>query len=1135
LEVYVFAGYSIQRLFSFFACLPLLFAGLSLSAQDVTGSISGMIRDSSGAAIAGAAITVVDVTQDREVRSLKSGAHGDYAVPRLQPDIYSITAAASGFQKTTVSDIHLHVQDTLTINLTLPVGSTAQTVTVSASALQINTESATSSTLISGTQIVGLPLNNRNYEQLVALQPGVAYGGGDQLYIGLSNPSGESNVVSFSINGQRSSANSWTVDGADNVDRGSNYTLLIYPSVDAIAEFKTLRNTYSAEFGRSASGQVNLVTKSGTNQLHGDLHEFNRNDTFAANTYANNLSHLKRPPLRYNNYGYTIGGPVWLGKLYDGRNKSFFFFSQEFRRVITYGSLLLNGDPTAAMRSGTFPVPVCDQVDANGACTHTTTQITNIDPTAQAYLKDIYSKIPTGNYASDATGTTLSASVRNVYNETQEIGRFDQNFGSKLSVFFRVVDDSIPTIEPSGLFTGASGFPGVNTTKTDAPGRNYLGHFLWTISPNLLVDGGFAYSYGAIISDPIGLMGSANSPDVKPTLPFVSSLPRVPTLTFTGGNSLTSYGPYRDYNRDRNPYANVSYVLGRHSLRAGATYHYYQKTENAAGNNAGTFGFTNTGAPTGTPSFDQSFAWFLLGQQASFSQASLDLTPDIRMKQFEAYVQDNWKATPRLTIDGGVRYSWFQQPTDKHKMLTTFDPLLYSASAAPAIDSKGNICTAAPCAGGGTPNPSFNTLNGIVVAGTSGAPFGEHSAPQSSLDFAPRFGFAWDVRGDGRTALRGGYGIAFDSSLVGDIEQNIFQNPPYVQTVSINNGGLSNPLSGTLKISSLPPALHATQYQASVPYAQDFSLDLQHQISPDFLFDLGYVGSRGTHLLGEVDLNQPHPGAWQSLGVASITRTNTALLNQIRPYKGYDAINAIEPWFTSNYNSLQASVQKRFSDGSLIEANYTWSKAMTNNQSDRSTAVQNVYNIAGEYGPAQYDIPNMFNMNFVYALHFFRQQQGFLGHALGGWQLAGLVYANGGLPLTVTTSADPAGLGLLDSASAAGARPNQVGNPNLGSSVHQRLHWFNTNAFTAVAPGSTPGNEHRGAVRGPGWQRWDLALYKSFRMTERASLQLRAETFNTFNHTNFSSVSTSNTSGTYGQVTGYRDPRLMQFGAKLDF
>jgi hypothetical protein len=263
-------------------------------------------------------------------------------------------------------------------------------------------------------------------------------------------------------------------------------------------------------------------------------------------------------------------------------------------------------------------------------------------------------------------------------------------------------------------------------------------------------------------------MGSANSPDVRPTLPFTSNLPRIPSLSFTGGTSLTSYGPYKDYSRDHNPYVNVSKIVGRHSLRTGFAYHHYEKTENSASSNAGSFGFTNTGAPSGVPSFYQSLAWFLLGANASFSQTSLDLTPDMTTNQWEAYIQDDWKVTPRFTVNAGVRYSIFQQPKDENKMLTSFDPTSWSAAAAPAIDSKGSICTTAPCSGGVTPNPNYNTLNGVVVAGTSGSKYGDHVAPQAYKNLAPRVGFSWDVYGNGKTALRGGYGIAYDASLVGD-------------------------------------------------------------------------------------------------------------------------------------------------------------------------------------------------------------------------------------------------------------------------------------------------------------------------------------------------------------------------------
>src|SRR5579883_413887 len=1109
------------------ACFPSI-----VSAQNVTGSISGIVKDTSGAVIPDAPVAFTNTDRNALIRTVKTDSNGFYTAPQMPLGNYAITVEQSGFQKVT-NNVTLHVNDALTVNFTLTVGSLSQSITVSASAIQVNTQNAGSSTLISSEHVVSLPLNNRNYEQLVALQPGVTYGGGDQLYIGTSNPSGQTNAVAFSINGQRSSQNYWTVDGADNVDGGSNLTLLIYPSVDSIAEFKTLRNTYSAEYGKSASGQINVVTKSGTNQFHGDAYEFLRNDAFAANSVSNHIANTPRPPLRYNDFGYTIGGPVW-------KDKTFFFFSQEFRRVITYGSNQLTGDPTADMRKGIFPQDVCVQQDSSGNCTQVVKagNPVTIDPTAQAYLTDIFNKVPLPNLDTslDSTGTGLIANLRNIYNETQEIARVDQVFSQKLQGYFRFVNDSIPTVEPNGLFTGAVGFPGVNTTETNSPGRNYMGHVTWNITPNYLLDGGYVYSTGAIISDPTGLMATKNSPDIKPDLPFTSTLPRVPAVTFTGGTSLTTFGPYRDYNRDHSAFANISRILGQHSLRFGGVYHHYQKTENAGGSNAGSYGFTNTAAPTGTKSFYQSFAYFLTGNYASFSQASEDITPNITYNQLEAYAQDDWKLTPRLTLNLGVRYSWFQQPVDQNKELTTFNPNTYVAANAPTIDNKGNICTTAPCSGGAVPNPDYDPLNGIVIGGKN-SKYGEQVAPTDNFNFAPRVGFAFDVFGNGKASLRGGYGIAYDTSLVGTLEQNIFANPPFVNSVSINSASLGNPLSGTVNVSSLPKALHATQYQSSVPYTQQFSLDLQQQIAPDLIFDLGYVGALGRHLLGEVDLDQPQPGAYLSSGLfpgGVVTRTNTALLNGIRPYKGYSAINAIEPWFTSNYHSLQAALQKRFSDGSLIDLNYTFSKALTTNQTDRSTAVQNIYNIQGEYGPAQYDRRNVFTADFVYNLPFYRQQNGFTGHLLGGWGFSGLVLANGGLPLTVTTSADPGGIGLLNSASAAGARPNQVGNPNVGA-PHTRKLWFNKAAFSDSVPAGEVGNERRGAVRGPGFQRWDLALLRTFKLTERFNLQFRGETFNTFNHTNFDSISVSDTSGTYGQVTGYRDKRIIQLGLKLNF
>jgi hypothetical protein len=609
-------------------------------------------------------------------------------------------------------------------------------------------------------------------------------------------------------------------------------------------------------------------------------------------------------------------------------------------------------------------------------------------------------------------------------------------------------------------------------------------------------------------------------------------------VTFTGGSSITGFGQYRDFDRNHNVFGNVSKVIGNHTLRAGATYHHYNKTENASGNNAATFGFTQLGAPiaTGTPnvnqcsparcptSFEQSVANFLTGFVTQFTQASTDLTPDIRTNQWEFYVQDTWKMSHNLTISYGARYSLFQQPYDANNELTNFDPSLYVAANAPTIDSKGNICTAAPCLGGGTPNPNYNSLNGIIVNGSS-SPFGSKVGSTAKNNIAPRVGVAWDPFGKGTTSVRAGYGVFYDSTLFGIYEQNIFQNPPFVQSISISNTQFSNPAAVAPNISALPLSLRGSPVDFKTPYNQEWDLDIQHELRKNLVVDVGYYGAKGTHLLGIADINQPKPGA----------ATTAAGINAVRPFVGYGPINAIFTGFGSNYNSLQASANWRFSGSSLIGLSYTWSKALTDAQTDRSSAPENVYNIAAEYGPSQLDRRQVFTANYVYDLPFFKNRHDALGYVAGGWEISGLMTANTGLPLTVTTSGlDPAFQGVNLSTSAASGRPDLIGNPNNGPQTFTQ--WFNTAAFAPVPTGQVrPGNAGRGVVVGPGFQRWDVALMKNIAVREDMHFQFRAEAFNVFNHTNFNTVGTTFGTSTFGKVTGVRDPRIMQVALKFYF
>lgn len=616
-------------------------------------------------------------------------------------------------------------------------------------------------------------------------------------------------------------------------------------------------------------------------------------------------------------------------------------------------------------------------------------------------------------------------------------------------------------------------------------------------------------------------------------LPFPSTLPRVPSLSFSGFTtapgiaSVAGFGPYNDFNRDHNIFDNLTKIWGRQTLKFGFSYHYYQKTENAAGNNVGTFTFSNTPRPTGTSLYQQDWANFLLGNVSSFTQASVDLTPDIRAHHAEFYAQDDVRVGSNLTLSWGLRFSRFTQPIDRSHSLTNFDPQLWDPSKAPQVNPKsGNIIP-------GTGDP----LNGIIIAGQN-SPFGKKVADENS-NFGPRFGLAWDPFKSGKTSVRAGFGIFFDAMLFGITEQNIFSNPPFVQNITISNTRLDNPSAGTPSISAAPKTLRATPLPAHTPYVQEWSLGIQRELMKNLLVDVGYVGNKGTHLIGIVDINEVPPGAAIAQGLVPpgtvFTSANTPILNTIRPFRGYGPINTIESRFNSNYHSLQVGVQKRFTGESLLNFSYTYSKALTDNGSDRSNAAQNSYDIQSEYGPSPLDRTHILTANYVYELPWMKEQRGLAGHVLGGWEVSGIVTYESGVPLTVTSSGtDPGGLGILGP-SAASPRPDLVGNPNSGA-PHTTQQWFNIAAFAPVPAGQArPGNSGRGVVRGPGIERWDFSAFKNIRIREAMRFQFRGELFNIFNHTNFDTLRLTFGPSNFGQVATVRDPRILQLAMKFYF
>jgi hypothetical protein len=1218
-------------------CIPSAVMG------QATATITGTVRDATGAVIPGAEVTVSSAAIGL-ARTTVTNDDGDYLAGALPAGKYDLSVKAKGFKVFQAKGIVVQVAEKARVDVTLEVGEVSENVIVEGTSVaQVETQSSDLSGVVTGKEISQLELNGRDFSRLVTLVPGVSnQTGRDTGQVGLNGN------INYSINGGRMEYNNWQVDGANNMDTGSNATLDVFPNVDAIAEFRVLTSNYSAVYGRNGSGNIEVVTKSGTQSFHGDVFEYLRNDFFNANTFFNNAAGTNpdgspvapRPQYKKHDFGYTIGGPVYIPHHYNtNKDKTFFFWSEEWRREKNPFSFNQQV-PSTAERTGSFndlcpAIPtgqttttfyrdatvaptgttVFPECPATGAGASPNTFVTfpnnnvPIDPNAQAMLSAL---IP-------APSTTIGGapffigSVSEPLTWRQELLRVDHNFSSRLRLMGRYIHDSYKSTDPTVTFVG-NPFPSVQT-NIGTPGTSFVLNLTATASPSLLNEFIFSYSADHLI---LTNTGNFQVPSAFTMTSFFKTgtggkqLAQLPAISLLNGNAYgggftvnPGFMPWENANPTYGYRDTVTKIIGSHNLQFGGEFIAIQKNEPNAPTSDGLGGVLSFDE-TSPVSTGNSFADFLTGNIAKYGQTSAIVKYYYRYKIFEPYFQDDWHVTKRLTLNLGLRVSLFQTNRDISKASFNFDPSVWTMAAAPTIDDANGTLTTVPSslvppAKGG--NPNGNPFDGFVQCG---GPGGTGSVPAPILaqfpkasvagttrpgcmkghlfNPGPRFGFAFDPKGDGKTAIRGGYGIFFEYGNGNEANaESLEGTPPKVLTASQPNitgytsiGGGGGALAlFPFTVNNEPPAIIETQVRW--PYVQQWNLDVQRELPGHFVASVSYVGSKGTHLTDTRDLNQVHslplsqnpykPG--EAIGPNDCTPdasgnfftpsgvqiTGQALVNlniacgsdanPSRPFFGFGTLELLETQANSHYNALQASLRR--SVGSLeLNVAYTYSHSI-DDSSDRldSTASNGIfgfldsYNIAGNKASSNFDQRHILNVGYVYDLPLFGKSSGLTKTFLGGWQWSGITIFQSGIPFNVSFTGFPdnAGVGNNVDGRSSNSRPDLVGNPNSApsqASPGPGPFLFNPAAFAAPR-GLTFGDVGRNLLHLPFRTNFDMGLFKRFAIKESTAVEFRWETFNTFNHTQFDTVHGGFGSGTFLQASAAHDPRIMQFALKFIF
>jgi len=1187
-----------HRLLLKVALLVVTFCGAAW-AQD-TGSITGTVKDPSGAAVAGAAVSVSNPDHGI-VRQTVTNSEGDYNESGLPGGVYNITVTASGFKKYQAKGVKLDVAQKSRVDVALQVGATSTEVVVEgADVAQVETQSSDLSGTVNGKEISQLELNGRNFTQLVTLTPGVSnQTGQDEGTVGVNGN------VSFSMNGGRVEYNNWELDGGDNMDNGSNSTLNVYPSIDAIAEFKVLTSNYGAQYGRNGSGTVEVETKSGTNQFHGDVYEYVRNDMFNAQNYFNDPfwgGNGITPEYKKNDYGYTLGGPVFIPRVYNtDKQKTFFFWSQEWRKDVVPGQTFNQHVPSIAERNGDFsdvggPNLVTDPTYA--------TQYANNQAVSQALLGMI--PAPNGSNAQNCAppDCVFNASPAQGTQWREELIRVDHNFSEKIRSTFRFIHDSWQTTTAVPLWTNQGSFPTIQTAFK-GPGVGLVFRLTATASPTLLNEFVFSYTADHIVLNDVGNWKRPSSfplTDIFPgngggVLPGINLVDNTSLYGNFGEDS--GYIPNGIYNS--NPtYTfrdNVTKIIGKHNLQFGAYIAAAQKNEFggelANGSFPGYLTFDPTQLPTTAPPGQtcgvtiacttlNPFEDLLLGNIASFGQQDHLVKYYNRYKLVEPYFQDDWHVTARLTLNLGLRVSGFETYREKQHQAYNFDPKHYVFNQT-TINPDGSVSQL------GTdptqPVSLTNLPNGVVQCGvTAGVPDG--CMKGHIFNPAPRIGFAWDPRGNGQWAIRGGYGMFYEHTSGNEGNTESLENSPPLANVvqKLQIPGYANINSGAGS-PQLPLGVVAIPTKVQWPYMQQWHLDVQHDLAHNTVATVSYVGSKGTHLTRETNYNQLFPFTGTnpynpgepivtdatspsfntdctnpaSPVVNGVALTGAAAINvgvaacgvataPLRPFLGYSTITHLEDAASSTYHALQASIRRDVGQLTLSAA-YTYAHSIDDSSDRSDSTFVNAYDPAANRASSNFDQRHTFTFSYVWDIPLFRGTD-LKGKLLGGWQYSGIASISSGTPFSPVFNTDNAG--VANGVAGAGSRPDVVGDPRGGpfpapDSGFAKV-FYNPAAY--VAPrGLTFGTAGRNSLINPRRTNFDMALFKHFAIHESMALEFRAEAYNVFNHTEWLGIaggagSAANATGSgdnvlgnpgFLQVSGAHNPRILQLALKFIF